>query len=110
LTTNDARLTGDLRLRWRCDVFLPDYVKETSGAIATGSAFIQKLDGARESVWHGLMYPGLAGGQHHIVLTGSGGYAGYSASLYVAVDHGDLVVDGLLFPGDMPPIPGRPAE
>lgn len=109
LRTNDPRLNGDLLLTWNCDVFLPNYVKETSGAIATGSASIHLDDGAWEGVWHGLTYPQLAGGHHHIMLTGVGEYVGYSALLYLVVDQGELLVEGLLFPGDMPPVPERSA-
>lgn len=110
LSTNEARLTGDLLLHWNCDVFLPDYVQETSGAIATGSVVLRNSGGAWEGVWRGFTYPDLAGGQHHILLTGSGPYSGHSALLYLTVDRGELVVDGLVFPGDMPPIPALPAE
>jgi hypothetical protein len=108
LRTNDRRLTGDLLLTWNCDVFLPDYQKETSGAIATGSVVVQNGIGTWEGHWRGITYPNLAGGQHHIVLIGAGPYEGHSALLYLTVVDGELVVDGLVFPGDLPPLPEPP--
>jgi hypothetical protein len=108
IRTNHEGLTGELFLNWNCDVFLPDYQKETSGAVATGSVVVQNGGGAWVGAWHGLTYPNLAGGQHHVVLKGAGPYEGYSALLYMTVVRGEMVVDGLTFPGDMPPIPEPP--
>ena len=108
LQTNDARLSGDLLLNWNCDVFLPDYVNETSGAITTGAVVVLNDGGSWEGVWRGLTYPDNAGGQHHTRLTGVGPFEEYAALLYLTVVRGDLVVDGLVFPGEMPPVPESP--
>ena len=108
IQTNHDGLTGELFLSWNCDVFLPDYQKETSGAVGTGWVVVQNGGGAWAGTWHGLTYPNLAGGQHHVILTGTGPYEGYSALLYMTVVRGEMVVDGLTFPGAMPPIPKPP--
>ena len=108
LSTTDVRLSGDLLLNWNSDVFLPDYMRETSGAIATAAVVIQNDGGSWQGVWRGLTYPGLDGGQHHILLTGAGPYEGHAALLYLTVIDGVLTVDGLLFPGEVPPVPQLP--
>lgn len=108
LSTNDARLTGDVLLNWNSDVFLPDYIRETSGAIATAAVVVRNDGGSWEGVWRGLTYPDRAGGQHHILLTGSGPYEGHAALLYLTVVEAELLVDGLVFPGEAPPVPEPP--
>jgi hypothetical protein len=110
LSTSDPRLSGALHLTWNCDVFRPDWVHETSGAVVTGAVILRNGGGSWEGVWRGLTYPGRAGYDHHILLSGVGRYGDLSALLYVTDAKGDhdLVVEGLAFPGEMPPRPELP--
>lgn len=110
LVTNDPRLSGALHLTWNCDVFRPDWVHETSGAVVTGAVILRTERGSWKGVWRGLTYPGRAGYDHHVLLTGAGRFGGLSALLYVTdgPESHDLAVEGLAFPGEMPPRPEMP--
>lgn len=107
LAADDRRLRGTLRLTWNCDVFKPDYVRETSGAVAAARAVLVNEEGWWRGTWRGLTFPKRAGLHHHLLLEGKGSYAGLSALLYLveATDGRGLVVEGLIFPGELPPIP-----
>jgi hypothetical protein len=112
-TSSDPRLTGEVSNRWNEDTYQTD---EGSISVGMDTRYLRNDDGG----WacsYGYLVDGsgqfadpLAGSTSTYTCTGDGGYAGLSAIL-VLEDTGGFSADivGLIFPGDLPPLPEPPA-
>jgi len=111
-TISDPRLSGTAAATWNADVYTLDhgvkaviteaiYVTNESGGWVCRSNGLQHNDGgyATGQVWEN---------EETLMCVGEGEYVGLSAILVLGNPEGpDLV--GMIFPGDAPPLPERPA-
>jgi hypothetical protein len=106
--TGDPRISGQL---WMNQDY--DTLHDSRATVAVGHAGIDLDEGAWRGTFSGngaAGYEGLA--LIHVDLRGTGAYEGLSAMLFLyfdeaSIDHdlGDFDSEGIVFPGELPPMP-----
>jgi hypothetical protein len=109
-TISDPRLSGTAAVTWNADVYTLDegvksviteafYVSNPGGAWACRSNGLQHGTGVLQP-WEN---------EETLMCVGEGEYVGLSAILVIGNPEGPDIV-GMIFPGDAPPLPERPAS
>ena len=106
IDSGDPRLSGTLRATRNSDIYI-----DSQGHVAVGIVGIDNEDGAWRGTSLGYSTPYADSPSYQqYVLTGEGAYAGLSAILLLMDNGIDLEVEGMVFPGDLPPMPDTPTE
>ena len=105
IDSGDPRLSGTLGISLDWDTHA-----DSSGIVAVGAVHIDNEDGAWQGTSLGYSRPGWSRRHHQYNLTGEGAYEGLSAILFLIDDGTGFAVEGIVFPGELPPIPEYPAS
>ena len=109
--TGDARLNGRLRLLQNSDT-----LHDGRGSVAVGTAVMDLDDAGWRGTFRGYGKPGTSHSLILVELRGEDAYEGLSAMLFLDRDettitqgnNGTYDVEGLVFSGDLPPMPDTP--
>jgi hypothetical protein len=117
-TTSDPRLTGEAAALWNADVYEPDadVFKAhplTNVSVITAAYNLRNEAGGwachSTSLAHGYGFVPQRDAGETAMCVGDGEYDGLSAILVIDGPAGPLSIEGLIFSGDFPPVPERPA-
>ena len=96
----DPRLAGELWILYNADTF-PD----SRGSVAVGRAGIDNEDGAWHGTFHGYATPNEERLYYLLDFVGEGAYEGLSAMLFLLDNGRGFDVEGMIYPGELPPLP-----
>ena len=102
---NDPRISGEL---WSIHHW--ERHRDSQGATIVGLAGIDGEAGAWQGTFHGYASPGDKYLAYQLDLAGEGAYEGLSAMLFMTDNGASFDVEGMVFPGELPPPPELPAE
>ena len=109
-TTGDPRLSGTAASMWNADVYRVD---AGAKSVITGAYYVTNEGGGWACRSHGLQHGfGLLQpweNDETAMCVGEGGYEDLSAILVIGGPAGPRTIVGLIFPGDVPPLPERRA-
>jgi hypothetical protein len=103
--TGDPRISGEM---WTLHNW--ERYRDSQGATIVGLAGIDGEAGAWQGTFHGYASPGDKYLAYQVDLAGEGAYEGLSAMLFMTDNGSSFDVEGMVFPGELPPLPERPAE
>lgn len=108
--TDDPRLSGEVRAMWNGDVYSGPNI-----SVITSAYHLRNDAGAwacrSNSVAHGSGWYATPETGETVTCDGEGGNEGMSAILVIdGPASGPLSISGLIFPGDLPPLPEPPAS
>jgi hypothetical protein len=102
---NDPRLRGEL---WSIHSW--DTYEDSQGSVIVGRAGIDHESGAWQGTFHGYASPNDEHLYYQLDLNGEGAYEGLSAMLFIIDNGTSFDVEGMVFSGELPPMPEPPAE
>ena len=102
---NDPRLSGEL---WSIHSW--DTYGDSQGSVIVGRAGIDHEMGAWQGTFHGYATPNDERLYYQLDLTGGGEYEGLSAMLFIIDNGTGFDVEGMVFSGELPPLPEPPAD
>ena len=102
---NDPRISGEL---WSIHNW--DRHRDSQGTTIVGRAGIDGEAGAWQGTFHGYASPGDGYVAYQLDLDGKGAYEGLSAVVFITDNGSGFDVEGMVYPGELPPLPERPTE
>jgi hypothetical protein len=117
-TTSDPRLSGEAAALWNMDVYEPDAYVPTALLTTNVSVVTSAYEVRNEAGGWTCHANGFAHGHgkyaesesgESAMCVGDGEYDGLSATLVIGGPAGPKTIEGLIFSGDFPPVPERPA-
>ena len=103
IDSGDPRLSGTLWTIENIDIYI-----DSQGQVVVGVVGIDNEDGAWRGTSLGYTTPQW-GAYSQNFLSGEGAYEGLSAILFLMDNGTDLDVEGMVFPGGLPPYPEEPS-
>ena len=102
---NDPRLSGEL---WSIHSW--DTYRDSQGSVIVGRAGIDNETGAWQGTFHGYATPPSERIYYQMDLSGEGDYEGLSAMLFIIDNGTSFDVEGMVFSGELPPLPEPSTE